>query len=111
MDKPSSDVAEDQRVVILTGLVANNPRIGAARRSELVLSNIGDPDWPAEEESLNGNDVNVLILLSPFTSAAVSRHPDRGVPRVRKCRCTAITSTVLMPAEPGGRAALVGVTV
>ena len=56
----SSDVAEDQRVVILTGLVANKPRIGAARRSELVLSNIGDPGCQAEEESLNGNDVNCI---------------------------------------------------
>ena len=60
MDKPRSDVAEDQRVVILTGLVANNPRIGAARRSELVLSSIGDPGCQAEEESLNGNDVNCI---------------------------------------------------
>ena len=38
-----SNVAEDQRVVILTGLVTNKPRIGAARRIELVLSRIGDP--------------------------------------------------------------------
>ena len=28
--KTRSDVAEDQRVVILTGLVTNNPRIAAA---------------------------------------------------------------------------------
>src|ERR1700694_3545797 len=58
MDKPRSDVAEDQRVVILSGLVAHNPRIGAVHRIELVLSNIGDPDCLAEEESLNGKDVN-----------------------------------------------------
>src|SRR5204863_494876 len=52
----------------------------------------------------------VLTTLSPFTSAAVSRHPVRKVP-VRNCFCTAITSTVLMFGEPGTRAALVGVTV
>src|SRR5204862_5710199 len=57
-DKTSSGVAEDQRVVILSGLVANQPRIGAARRSELVLSSIRDAGGQAEEESLNGNDVN-----------------------------------------------------
>ena len=38
-----SDVAEDQRVVILSGLVANNSRIGAVRRTELILSSIGEP--------------------------------------------------------------------
>ena len=59
-DKTRSNVAEDQRVVILAGLVSNNPRIGAARRSELVLSNIGDPGCYAEEESLNGKDVNSI---------------------------------------------------
>ena len=43
MHIPGSDVAEDQRVVILAGLVAHNRRIGAARRTELVLSGIGGP--------------------------------------------------------------------
>jgi hypothetical protein len=58
-DKPS-DVAEDDRVVILSGLVANKRRIRAVHRSELVLSNIGDPGRLAKEESLHGNDVNCI---------------------------------------------------
>src|SRR5438477_6266311 len=63
--KRSSDVAEDYRVVIANA--SNNDvglpwagrerEIGAARRSELVLSNIGDRVGEAEEESLHGNDV------------------------------------------------------
>ena len=77
--KTSNDVAEDQRVEILGGLVGNKPRIRAARRSELVLSSIGDPGCQAEEESLNGNDVSCIDTAEPFTSAAVSRHPERGV--------------------------------
>src|SRR5438552_3470957 len=56
--KTRSDVAEDQRVVVLSRLVTNNRRIGAVRRSELVLSSVGDPGGQAEEESLYGNDVN-----------------------------------------------------
>ena len=43
VNKTSSDIAQDQRVVILAGLVANNSRMGAARRTKLVLSGIGDP--------------------------------------------------------------------
>src|SRR2546428_1648233 len=58
--KRRRNVAEDQRVVILTGLVCNNPRIGAVRRSKLVLSNIGDPGLITEVESLNGNDINCI---------------------------------------------------
>src|SRR2546428_13991935 len=38
-----SDVAEDQCVVILSGLVAHKPGIAAAHRTELVFSSIGDP--------------------------------------------------------------------
>ena len=41
--KTRSGVAEDQRVVILAGLVGKKPHIRAVRRSELVLSSIGDP--------------------------------------------------------------------
>jgi hypothetical protein len=58
--KRRSDVPEDQRVVILSGLVANKPQIRAVHRGELVLSNIGDPGCQAEEESINGNDVNCI---------------------------------------------------
>ena len=58
MDKTSSDVAEDQRFVILSGLVASKPRKRAVRGSELVRSRIGEPGGLAEEESLNGNDIN-----------------------------------------------------
>ena len=53
----------------------------------------------------------VLIIVSPLTSAAVRRHPERGVPILRKWRWVATTSTVSMPAEAGARAALAGVTV
>jgi hypothetical protein len=60
VDKRSSNVAENQRVVILTGLVSNQPRIGAVRRSELILSNVGDPGRHHEDESLNGNDINCI---------------------------------------------------
>ena len=56
--KRRNNIAENQRVVILTGLVSNNARIGAVRRTELVLSCIRGPGCQAEEESLNGNDVN-----------------------------------------------------
>src|SRR5712691_1690903 len=38
VDKATSDVAEDERVVILAGLVGHNPRIAATHRIELVLS-------------------------------------------------------------------------
>ena len=41
--KRRSHVTEDDRIVILRGLVAHQLRIRAARRIELVLSNIGDP--------------------------------------------------------------------
>jgi hypothetical protein len=60
MDITSSYVAEDQRVIVLPGLVTRNPRIAAAQRIELVLSCIADPGGQAEEESLNGNDINCI---------------------------------------------------
>ena len=55
-------------------------------------------------------DPTLSILVA---GRATQRHPDSGVPSMRKCRCTAITSTVLMalPMEPGARVALLGVTV
>jgi hypothetical protein len=53
----------------------------------------------------------VSITVSPFTSAAFSRHPERGVPILRKCSWVATTSIVVMPVEPGVRALFVGVTV
>ena len=43
VDKTRSDIAEDQRVVILNGLVAGNSRIAATGRIKPVLSSIGDP--------------------------------------------------------------------
>ena len=51
------NVTEDNRIVILRGLVANRWRIRAARRREAILSNIAYPGSQLEEESLNGNDV------------------------------------------------------
>jgi hypothetical protein len=60
MHKSTRDVAEDQRVVILSRLVSNNSRIGSAHRIEFVLSSIGDPGRQGEEESLNGNDINCI---------------------------------------------------
>jgi hypothetical protein len=60
VDKRSSDVADDQRVVILSGLVGNNPGIDAVHRIELVLSNIGDPGCVAKKEPLNGNDLHCI---------------------------------------------------
>ena len=54
----SSDVAENERVVILTGLVRNKSRIGSAHRSELVLSSIGNPGRQTEKEPLNSDDIH-----------------------------------------------------
>src|SRR5205823_7836551 len=55
--KMRSNVAEDQRIIILSGLVATKPRIGAVRGSELVFSDIGYPGRQTEVESLNSNDI------------------------------------------------------
>ena len=52
----------------------------------------------------------VSTVELPLTSAAVSRQPLRSA-MPRKCRWVAITSTVLMPVEPGVSALLLGVTV
>ena len=41
--KPRGDVAENQRVVILAGLVSNNPGVTAVHRIELIFSSVGDP--------------------------------------------------------------------
>ena len=41
--KKRSNVTENQRVVILSGLVTHNPRIGTAHRTKLVLSSIDGP--------------------------------------------------------------------
>src|SRR5439155_4398809 len=58
--KSRSHVAEDQRVIILPGLVTHDRRIGAGGRSEPVLSNIGRAGLSAKEESLNSNNVNCI---------------------------------------------------
>src|SRR5436189_865073 len=58
--KRSGDITENQRVVILAGLVGNNSRITTARRNELVFSNIRDPGRTAKEESLHCNDINCI---------------------------------------------------
>ena len=55
--KWSDDVAEDERIEILGGLVTDNPRIGAARGNEHVFSNMGGPSGKTEEESLHSNQV------------------------------------------------------
>lgn len=53
-----SDVAEDQGVVILPGLIAGQRRIRAAYRIELVLPSIDNPGRQTEDESLKGNDIS-----------------------------------------------------
>src|SRR5205823_5617442 len=58
--KSRSNVAEDQRFVILVGLVSNDPRIRPVHRIELILSNIGNPSGEAEEKALNGNDIDCI---------------------------------------------------
>ena len=58
MCKGRNNVPKDQRIVILSGLIAHHPRVGAIRGIETVFSNVGNPGCFAEEESLNGNDVN-----------------------------------------------------
>ena len=50
----------------------------------------------------------VLIEMSPLTSAAPVGQPAGRDRILRKCRCTATTSTVLIPALPGERAAKLG---
>src|SRR5437763_11976229 len=72
-----SDIAEDQRVVILSGLRINKPRIAAADWTELVFSGIGDPGLIAKEESLNSNDVN-------GTDSVVAIHVSSGQPASRE---------------------------
>jgi len=81
VDKRSSDVAEDEGIVILIGLVAAEPWIRAVHRSELVLSDIGDADWQGEEKPLNGNDVNrincsVAIHIGSRQPASRERSPE-----------------------------------
>src|ERR1051325_1480009 len=58
MNKPRSNVAENQRVIILTGLVTIKARIGVAGWVELVLPNVSCSSRESEEESLNGDDIN-----------------------------------------------------
>jgi len=58
--KRRRNIGEGQRVVILSALVGNNPRVAAPDRTKLVRSGIGDPRWQGESESLNGNDVKCI---------------------------------------------------
>jgi hypothetical protein len=56
---------KDQRVVILSRLVANNRRIGAVRGNELVFSNIGAIGKPLGPELVAAG----LILLKCIGAA------------------------------------------
>ena len=81
MDKSGGDIAEDQRIVILSGLVNHNSSIAAVRWVELVLSNIGDPGGEAEEESLDRNDINRVdsvdaIYISSYQPASYKGSAD-----------------------------------
>ena len=60
MDVASSDVAEDERVIALPGLIGRNRGISAIERIEIVLARVGNPGGETEEESLYGNDVNSI---------------------------------------------------
>src|SRR5205823_3714630 len=53
-------VAEDQGIIVLSRLIADRCHVTAARRIELVLTNIGYPSGKTEKESLNGNDINCI---------------------------------------------------
>src|SRR5438105_10071078 len=60
MCKRRGNIARDYRIVILSGLVSVNTGIGMARRNELALSNVADPGGLAEEESIDGSDINCI---------------------------------------------------
>ena len=55
-----SNVPKDNRIVILTGLIATGRRIGAAPRRKAISSNIAYPGCLPEEEPLNGNHIKCI---------------------------------------------------
>ena len=71
MDKRGRDIAQNERLIILTALTRQKIRVGAARRNESVPSGIADPARDREEESLNSDDVNGV---DPVRAIHVSRH-------------------------------------
>lgn len=80
-DKRRYDVAENQRVVILSSLVIYHSRISPIGGIELVLPSIRNPACGAKEESLNGNDVDgvdraVQIHISSRQSASRKESSD-----------------------------------
>jgi hypothetical protein len=91
-----SNIAENQRVVILPDLVSNNPRIAVARRSELVFSNIAVPVDSAGRMF----DLLIVVLALP-RGAALSwggqstETPDEVFPgRGSKCdECSVLVET------------------
>src|SRR5438874_13283238 len=58
--KRTNNVAKDERVIVLAGLVDSKRRIRAGGRIELVFANVYDPGRIASEESLYSNDVNCI---------------------------------------------------
>ena len=51
-------IAENERVIILPGLIRCRARVGPVNRSKLVLTNVGNAGGKDEEEALNRDDVN-----------------------------------------------------
>src|SRR5438552_16975272 len=73
----SSNVAENQRVVILSGLVAANGCISAASRNEPVFSNIVNTCCLAQGKPVNRSDI-------PCIDSAVAIHISSRQPASRQ---------------------------
>ncbi len=69
------DITEDQRIIILLGLIGCNTGVGATRWIKVVLPNIGCSDRQAEEKSLNSDHINrinyrVVVCIGCIASAS-----------------------------------------
>src|SRR5689334_4617812 len=84
MDKSRSDVTENQRVVILTGLVTSDVRVVTVRGVELVLSDIGDPGCEAEKEPLNGDDINGVDSVDTIDISSGQAAPRRNYRNIKE---------------------------
>ena len=70
MHKRSRDIPENQRVIVLTGLIGTDSGIGPIDRIELVFPDVGNSGGLSEEESLDRNHVN---RVDPADSIHIGR--------------------------------------
>src|SRR6476619_6710383 len=73
MNKSARDITKDERVIVLSSLVAGDSRIVSSCRIELILPDVRSTCCQGKEEPLHSDDVHGVDFKCPRTDGGLAR--------------------------------------